>query len=81
MPNHLSPLRALVEGRQQLVDGLRRHLDEGAAGQGGLVDLGEGGHGVGDHLGFSHTKKRKETKIDFKKLIIERAGLVDCFNC
>ncbi len=59
MPNHLSPLRALVEGRQQLVDGLRRHLDEGAAGQGGLVDLGQGGHGVGDHLGLTQNLKRK----------------------
>ncbi len=66
MPNHLSPLRALVEGRQELVDGLRRHLDEGAAGQGGLVDLGEGGHGVGDHLGFSHTKKERKPKLNSK---------------
>ena len=47
---YLTPLCALVEGGQQLVDGLSVHLDQGLAAWAGLIDLRKGSDGVGNNL-------------------------------
>jgi hypothetical protein len=47
---YLSPLGALVEGGEKLVDGLSVHLDQRFAARARLVDLRQGRNGVGDDL-------------------------------
>ena len=47
---YLAPLGALVKSGEQLVDGLRVHLDERLAAGTGLVDLRQGSDGIGHHL-------------------------------
>ena len=47
---YLSPLGALVEGGEKLVDGLSVHLDQRLATRAGLVDLRQGRNGVSDDL-------------------------------
>ncbi len=47
---YLSPLGALVEGGEELVDGLCVHLDQRFAAWARLVDLRQGRNGIGDDL-------------------------------
>ena len=47
---HLAPLGALVERRQELVDGLGVHLHQRVTAAARLVDLSQRGHRVSHHL-------------------------------
>ena len=47
---HLPPLGALIECREELVDGGHSELHEGGAAAAGLVDFIEGSDSIGNHL-------------------------------